>query len=136
MLAAATAALVAMPQDPVAGISRDLARERKAVVREVEYDLRFRLVPNGKSVEGSLWLRFRLPPDVDPSAPLVVDFAGEDLHDVRVNAKAASLRAVHDHVIVPPDLLVRDRNEIVASFRSPIAPSGTMRTLARKFGTA
>jgi len=121
----ATMALFFAPQDPVAGISRELARERKAIVHDVEYDLRFRLAEKSKDVHGTVWLRFRLPTTDDPNAPLVLDFAGSDLRDVRVNGRDATLRAVHDHVVVPPDLLVRDRNEITATFRSDVAATGT-----------
>ncbi|MBL8750399.1 MAG: ERAP1-like C-terminal domain-containing protein [Planctomycetes bacterium] len=128
---ATLAAVAAVPQDPAAGIDRELARARKALVRDVEYDLRFQITAGGDSVEGSSWIRFRLPDDADPSTPLVLDFAGSSLTDVRVNTKDATLRAVHDHVLVPSDLLVRDRNEITATFRAPVAPSGTPLTVYR-----
>ena len=116
-------------QDPAPGISRELARERKALVRDVEYDLRFRLVDGGKEVEGTTWMRFRLPDDADPRVPLVLDFGGTELREVRVNSKDATLRAVHDHVLVPADLLVRDFNQLTATFRAPIAASGTPLTV-------
>lgn len=132
MLATLTTLLCTLvPQDPAPGISRELAHGRKAILSDVEYDLRLRLAEGGKEVTGDIWMRFRLPLDTDPSAPLVIDFAGTDLAAVRVNGRDATLRAVHDHVLVPPELLVRDRNSLMASFRSPIAPSGTPLTVYR-----
>lgn len=113
------------PQDPAPGIDRELARQRAALLRDVEYDLRFRLQPDTREVEGTLTLRFRLPNDADPAAPLVLDFAGSRLADVTVNRRDTTLRAVHDHVLIPPDLLVRDRNVLQATFASPVAPTGT-----------
>ncbi|MEO6594981.1 MAG: M1 family aminopeptidase [Planctomycetota bacterium] len=127
MLSLATLCLVctAVPQDPAPGIDRALARERKELLQDVEYDLRFRLTPGAKEVQGTIWLRFRLSKERDPTTPVVLDFAGSELTNVRVNTRDAQLRAVHNHVIVPPDLLGRDLNGITASFRSPIGATGT-----------
>ncbi|HEX6811973.1 MAG TPA: M1 family aminopeptidase [Planctomycetota bacterium] len=118
-----------MLQDPAPGIDRNLARERKQLVSDIHYDLRFRLQPGQKEVEGTVWLRFRLPKDRDPTALLVLDFAGSGLDKVRVNSKDAQLRAVHNHVVVPAELLVRDLNDVSATFRSPIGASGTPLTV-------
>ncbi len=118
------------PQDPAPGIARELARERAAIVRDVEYDLRFQLAPGATEVRGSVALRFRLPADADP-APLVLDWGGAALTDVTVNTRPAVLRAVHDHVVVPGDALVRDRNVVTATFTSPVAASGTPLTVYR-----
>ena len=59
-------AAAAMPQDPAPGISRELARERAALVRDVEYDLRFTLDDTTEHVEGTVFLRFRLDDDTPP----------------------------------------------------------------------
>jgi len=113
------------PQDPGPGIDRKLAAGRAAQIRDVEYDLRFALQQNSREVEGALWLRFALANDRDPSEPVVLDFAGEDLREVRVNEKGATLQQVNGHVVIPPDLLVRGLNGITARFRSKVAASGT-----------
>ena len=39
-------------QDPTPGISRDLATQRKAQLRDVEYDLRFTLSEGAREVRG------------------------------------------------------------------------------------
>lgn len=119
------------PQDPAPGIDRGLAAERAATITDVQYDLRFELTPNAKEVTGDVWLRFRLPEDRDLQGPLVIDFAGTALTDVRVNDKDAELRAVPDHILVPRDLLVRGQNGIAAKFRSSVAPTGTPLTVYR-----
>jgi aminopeptidase N len=119
------------PQDPAPGIDRELARARAVLLRDVEYDLRFRLTPGTREVEGTLTLRFRLPDDRDPAGPLVLDFAGSGLREVRVNTRDCQPRAVHDHVLIPADLLTRDRNAIQAKFTSPVAPTGTPLTVYR-----
>jgi aminopeptidase N len=115
----------ACPQDPAPGIDRGLAADRANLIKDVQYDLRFELSPNATEVSGEVWMRFRLPEDRDLQAPLVIDFAGTALTDVRVNDKDAELRAVPDHVLVPTELLVRGQNGIAAKFRSAVAPTGT-----------
>ncbi|MBL8730398.1 MAG: ERAP1-like C-terminal domain-containing protein [Planctomycetes bacterium] len=114
-----------VPQDPLPGVDRALARERAAVVRDVEYDLRFRLEAGAKDVRGSVWLRFVLPDDRDLQAPLVLDFGGDELAELRVNGRSTVPSAVHDHVLLPPDLLVRGRNSVHANFRSKVGATGT-----------
>jgi len=117
------------PQDPAPGIDRALATERARLIRDVQYDLRFQIEPGAKEVTGTVQLRFRLADDQDHGSPLALDFAGSELTNVRVNDKDATLRAVHNHVLVPPELLVRGENDIAASFRSAVAPTGTPLTV-------
>lgn len=114
-----------VPQDPAPGIDRALARERAGLVRDVEYDLRFRLGADATDVDGSMWLRFVLPEDRPLAGPLVLDFGGDALEEVRVNGRSAVLTAVHDHVLLPADLLVRGANNLQARFRSKVAATGT-----------
>lgn len=123
--------LLAHPQDPAPGIDRSLATARAALLRSVQYDLTFRIEPRAREVRGSVWIRFAFADDRPPREPLVLDFAGEGLADVRVNDRPATLRAVANHLLVPPDLLGRGQNGITATFRSPIAASGTPLTVYR-----
>ncbi|MBL9077925.1 MAG: ERAP1-like C-terminal domain-containing protein [Planctomycetes bacterium] len=120
-----------IPQDPVPGIDRALARDRAARVRDVEYDLRFQLGAGEQHVRGSVWLRFQLDRDRAPGAPLVLDFAGDELTEVRVNGRETALRAVANHVLLPADLLQPGANDVHARFRSPVAPTGTPLTVYR-----
>lgn len=118
-------------QDPGPGIDRALAKERAATILQVGYDVRLRIESGCKDVAGEVWIRFRLAEDKDQQTPIVIDFAGTELTNVRVNDKDAQLRTVPDHVVVPPDLLVRGWNGFAASFRSPVAPTGTPLTVYR-----
>ena len=118
-------------QDPAPGIARELARERAALVRDVQYDLHFRVEAGAPAVDGTVTLRFRLPEDAPPAAPLVLDWGGEPLADVLVNTRPAAVRAVHDHVLLPPDALVAGWNVFQASFRSKVAATGTPLTVYR-----
>ncbi len=113
------------PQDPTPGISRELAIARRKIVNEVQYDLRFTIVPGAKLVTGTVWLRFRLDYDETPLDAIVLDFDGKDLADVRLNDKDLQPRRVDGHVVLPQDGLVKGWNGLTARFSSEVAPTGT-----------
>jgi aminopeptidase N len=121
---------VSLPQDPAPGIDRALARERAALVRDVEYHLRFRITPGTSEVTGTATVAFSLPPQ-PPTTPLVLDFAGSALDDVTVNGLRAEVRRVDNHVVIPAASLRGDRNAFAATFRSPVAATGTPLTVYR-----
>ncbi|MBL8756782.1 MAG: hypothetical protein JNK15_26025, partial [Planctomycetes bacterium] len=129
MLLALALAMTFPQNDPVPGIARDLARERAALLRDVEYDLQFKIVPKANAVAGTATIRFVLPAEAAPTGPLVLDFGGEALTDVHVNARAVAPRAVHDHVLLPAESLVRGGNVVTATFRSKVAATGTPLTV-------
>ncbi len=120
-----------MPQDPTPGIDRDLASARKEQIRDVQYDLRFSLSDRADHVEGTMWLRFRLDDEQEPTSPIVLDFAGESISNVQVNSKAVELERRNNHLVVPADLLGAGRNGIRATFRAKVAPTGTPLTVYR-----
>lgn len=131
MLAAGLTLLaLTMPQDPTPGIDRDLARARKEQIHDVQYDLRFRLADGAEHVEGSIWIRFRLDSDQEPSQ-VVLDFAGEEISSVMINSKEVDLERIHNHLVVPANLLGPGRNGIRANFRAKVAPTGTPLTVYR-----
>ncbi|MGK0302414.1 MAG: aminopeptidase N, partial [Planctomycetota bacterium] len=119
-----------MPQDPTPGIDRDLARSRKEQIRGVQYDLRFRLTDGAEHVEGSIWMRFQLDDEEAPSQ-VVLDFAGEEIDSIQVNSKEVQLERIHNHLVVPADLLGPGLNGIRANFRAKVAPTGTPLTVYR-----
>ena len=119
-----------MPQDPTPGIDRDLARARKEQIRDVQYDLRFRLLNGADHVEGSIWMRFSLDAEQAPS-PIVLDFAGEEIDSIQVNSKDVQLERIHNHIVIPADLLGQGLNGIRANFRAKVAPTGTPLTVYR-----
>lgn len=131
MLAAGLTLLaLTMPQDPTPGIDRDLARARQEQIRDVQYDLRFRLTSGAEHVEGSIWIRFVLDSEEAPT-PIVLDFAGEEINSIQINSKDVQLERIHNHLVVPADLLGRGRNGIRANFRAKVAPTGTPLTVYR-----
>jgi aminopeptidase N len=131
MLAAGlTLIALTMPQDPTPGIDRDLARTRKATINDVQYDLQFRLLEGAEDVEGSIWIRFQLDSQDDPSQ-LVLDFAGEEISNIEVNSKEVDLERIHNHLVVPAELLGPGLNGIRAKFRAKVAPTGTPLTVYR-----
>lgn len=122
---------LAAPQDPAPGISKELAKARKQVISAVQYDLRFRLEKGAKEVAGEVWLRFQLPEDRELTNPIVLDFAGKTLTDVRLNDTDVSLTRVANHVVLPVDRLGYGWNGLVAKFTSEVAPTGTPLTVYR-----
>lgn len=128
---ALTLLAITMPQEPTPGIDRELARARKEQIEDVQYDLRFRIEPGEETVSGSMWLRFRLDADDDPQAPIILDFAGEDVRDIEVNNQAIEPTRENNHLIVPADALGKGWNGIRANFRSKVSPTGTPLTVYR-----
>lgn len=131
MLATSIICLALTAQDPTPGISRELAIARKELISEVEYDLHFVLTKQATEVTGEVWIRFQLPDDGDPTEPLVIDFAGRAVTDVRVNDRDAQPQHLNNHIVIDPDLLVPGINGIVARFQSDVAATGTPLTVYR-----
>jgi aminopeptidase N len=118
------------PQEPSPGISRELAAARTAAIRDVEYDLRFTITDSAERADGELFLRFRLADDRNPG-PVVLDWRGETLGEVNLNGRVTTLLPVDGHFVLPPDLLVRGKNGLKATFTSRVAATGTPLTIYR-----
>ncbi|MAE75992.1 MAG: aminopeptidase [Planctomycetes bacterium] len=130
MLALIPVLLMAV-QDPVSGISLELARTRRARIRHVGYELQFELDNSARETGGHVRLTFRL---TDVSKPVVLDFSGTGLANVTINRMPASkeeVRRVHDHLVLDTKKLRPGRNIFEADFRSSIAPTGTPLTVYR-----
>lgn len=104
------------------GISLALARERAQHIRNLRYNLQFS-IPSvvSQPVSGRAELRFDLS---DASRPLVLDFSpGADaITSFSVDGRPAPLRAVPDHIVIPPDSLKTGENSLEFSFRAGDAP--------------
>ncbi|GAB4151302.1 MAG: M1 family aminopeptidase [Planctomycetota bacterium] len=129
MIAQSLIALSLLPalQDP--GIPIELAKARMAQIRSVAYRLTFRLDAGAKDVTGSAWIAFEL--ENGPGSPVILDFEGEGLSEIRVN-EADPLGAVvrrNGHVVISPSLLHEGGNEFYAEFRSDVARTGTPLTV-------
>jgi len=120
-------------QRPEPGISRELARSRAETVQEVEYSVRLTLEKDMKEVSGEVRIRFVLDPDTEPAGNLLLDFAGTELDDVRVNGipQDGGLAQEKGHVIIPEDVMAPGANAFAATFRSPVAATGTPLTVYR-----
>jgi aminopeptidase N len=120
-------------QDPEPGISRDLARARRERIARPVYALTFDLEPDAESVSGSLELKFDLAEDDPLKDPLVLDFGGERLEELRVNGRllGAGARQVADHVLIPADALGQGGNLLEARFVARIAATGAALTRYR-----
>jgi aminopeptidase N len=132
MRAQAAAFLMAMSihgnaQDPELGISRALAVERRQAIQALRYELALNCKAGGDSVSGNVRISF----DLAVARPLVLDFAGTSVAELRVNGAATAARRVHDHLLIPELALRVGRNEITASFVAPVASTGTSLTVYR-----
>lgn len=128
MIAALSLVAILMPQDPTPGIDRELARQRSATLRDVEYDLRFRISDRSDEVSGSISMRFQFREQKERE-PLVLDFAGTSITNVLVNNRGVELERKANHLIVPAELLGDGINGVRADFTSKVAPTGTPLTV-------
>jgi aminopeptidase N len=109
-------ALSTVRESPVtAGVSEALAEERRAIVGDLRYELRF-TVPAQRTepVRGSSVVRLNLP------APhrLVFDFAQprERVSRVRANGRDVQADVVNGHIVVPAAATRAGANEVVFEF--------------------
>jgi aminopeptidase N len=108
---------------PGPGISRDLARSRRAQIATVTYELHFDLAAGLDRVAGSARVRFTTAGP--PKAPIVLDFAGEELSALVWNGRARDLPRADGHVALPATDLVAGDNELRTEFTSRVAATGT-----------
>ena len=129
-VALATFTLVVPPassQDTGPGISRELARSRRARIGDITYRLRFDLEAAKDSVDGFVQIVFELRDEPTPVADLVLDFAGTSIDVRSVNSRRpnAAFTVTANHLLIPRDLLVSGLNYIEAKFTAPVAATGT-----------
>jgi aminopeptidase N len=102
------------------GVPLTLARDRAERVRELRYDLHFRVPGDVKApVGGTVRIGFTL---TEATRPLVLDFAGAGVQKAAVNGRPATLDVVPDHVIVPAADLRQGANEVVIDFTAGDGP--------------
>ena len=109
--------------DPDIGISDVLARERRARISNLRYDIAF-TVPAARTepVGGRALIRFALS---DASAPLVLDYAPDRagiLRSVEANGVLTGIRQVNGHIIVPKEALREGENSLSLDFNAGDAP--------------
>ena len=121
----------ASAQGPEPGISRALAVQRAEALANVRYELEFWLEEGAEEVRGQALVYFTLPEGTLPEAPVILDFDGAGLSDLRVNGVPEQADRVHNHLVISPEHLDPGRNRIGASFRSRVASTGTPLTVFR-----
>ena len=105
-------------RDPEPGIALTLAEERAAALANVRYALSLDIPSSpSETVSGTVTIRVELK---DASRPLVLDFApgGGHITAVSTGGRAASYRAVNDHIVVAADDLVMGENTLEIAFRA------------------
>ncbi|KAA3607299.1 MAG: hypothetical protein DWQ01_16530 [Planctomycetota bacterium] len=107
------------------GVSRDLAKHRRARIQDLHYRLHFRMVPGMEAVEGRLQLQFQL---LQGGEDLALDFDGELLPQWRCNGAEmalADMQQVANHWMLPAASLQPGMNQVEFGFRSKVAATGT-----------
>jgi aminopeptidase N len=104
----------------LAGIPRDLARQRAAEISNVRYHLTFTLIPHADTASGSEELSFEL------RAPqgVLLDFRDGAVSTLAVNGAAVDLRSENGHLELPAERLRAGQNTVRAQFTAPVAPAG------------
>lgn len=108
------------PEIPVtAGVTEQLARERKTVISEIAYDLSFRIPARlNEKVTASSAIFFNLKV---ADQNLQLDFKGDTTkaYLVDCNGKTQELHLVNGHLVIPRSLLKQGRNKIALQFTCP-----------------
>jgi len=87
-------------RDPEPGVARALAEERARLIRDVHYDVRFRIpAARDSAVTGTVTARFTLAEASD----VVLDFRAPASHvlGVRLDGDSVEFRVTPDHVVIP-----------------------------------
>ena len=102
-------------RDPEPGVSRELARHRKAIISDVRYQLSF-VVPEarGAPITGTATIHFRLArPD-----RVILDFRAPPDHvgALRVNGQPVRATTSPDHLAIPREATTRGVNVVEVTF--------------------
>ena len=111
---------IAAVESPPAGIPRELARQRAALISNVRYHLAFTLVPHSDTTVGSEELSFTLR----PVAPVLLDFRDGTVTSLEVNGAPLMATDQNGHIELPADRLRGGENTVRAQFVAHVAPAG------------
>ena len=103
-----------------AGIPRELAVERAAVISDLRYKLSFDLGKNSNAAAGTEELRFTL----SKSGPLLLDFRGDHARDLVINGHATPVVIENGHIILPAAALQLGKNVLSLRINAPIGAAG------------
>ena len=102
-----------------AGVSEELAQQRKAVLSEINYDLSFNIpAQKAEKINGKAVVRFNLK---EPRQNLAFDFKGDTTKPYQVisNGKSAEISIKNGHLVIDKSNLKVGQNEIQFQFVSP-----------------
>src|SRR5262245_53967139 len=106
MLSWLMAAAVAAAPPPEPGISMALARSRASAIRDVRYEVDFRVTADRhQPVEGVVTIRFVL----EVPTALVLDFAqpADRVRGIRVGGQTVKGTVAAGHIVLPREVLAR-----------------------------
>jgi aminopeptidase N len=113
---------------PGEGVSRELARERAAVISDVRYALNLTLEKRAPRIKGHATIQFQLAHNL--TGPLALDFRDLDTRGVvidgsarnlKVNGTAATLAQHDGHILLPAASLKAGQNSVELDFDSGVA---------------
>lgn len=112
------------------GISAELAQRRGQRISNVFYTLEFELHRNMRLVTGRIHGRFTLVDENQPQSPVILDFAGSSLDQLRVNEVTQDrFRVIENHIVLPAEALNPLENSFEVEFTSEVASTGTPLTV-------
>lgn len=100
---------------PEAGVSRELALQRKAIIKNLHYALKFRIPEDRKeAVEGTVKIAFTL----DKAEQIALDFREDPkkVRSVSVNGRPVERLVVDEHIIILRNSVREGANEVVVGF--------------------
>ncbi len=104
-------------QKPVVepGVSATLARQRKAAIEDVQYNLKYKSADGlTHNPIGSNLINLDYKGGCEPF--LLLDFAGDSVLSIIVNEKPCPIDFQSEHIIIPSDLLLTGHNVISIDF--------------------
>ncbi|MEW6733795.1 MAG: M1 family aminopeptidase [Acidobacteriota bacterium] len=118
-------------EDPGLGISRELARSRAELYRNIHYRVSFTLRPGAEELAGEAEITLTV---TALREPLVLDFKGIGDTAANINGKVRELhvngqpftnyRQVNGHIVIPVGALRTGENQLIINFESPARKAG------------
>ena len=99
------------------GVSFEMAKARKNVLLEIQYNLQFTIPDNiNENITGKNTIFFLI--EKDEAKYLYLDFSEsvDKLKNIQVNRKPAKLIFENEHIVIPTNLLITGYNEIAIEF--------------------
>jgi aminopeptidase N len=106
------------------GIPRELARFRAQQLKDIRYQLSYKITPKAASIEGHEELRFVQNSDDRGILPEWLDFRDGAIGKLTINGQSAPTTIQNGHVELPGKLLKLGENVVEIDFTANVAPAG------------